>query len=184
MVWAASAGLSHLGKSPMTPPLPSSCCSFWVTSLPWSFLLLFPGKRPSSDVKFPHRQTIIKAFISIFLFNMSLCVRWTKYTCLGWYWNPLETYSVCLSVCLCTLQSVHMCTICVQVPAEARKGYQIPKTGVTSSCELPHVCAENQTWILHKSGKCSQLLSHPLISLKHFRCQDIVCVQSINNEER
>lgn len=51
VVWA---GILHLGKSPMTPPLPSSCCSFWVSSLPWSFLLLFPGKRPSPDVKFPH----------------------------------------------------------------------------------------------------------------------------------
>lgn len=43
LVWAVSAGLSHLGNSPMTPPLPSSCCPFWVNSLPWSFLPLSPG---------------------------------------------------------------------------------------------------------------------------------------------
>lgn len=38
-------------------------------------------------------------------------------------------------VCVCVYPHVCMCTICVQMPAEGRRGRPMPGTGVIGSCE-------------------------------------------------
>lgn len=60
-----------------------------------------------------------------------------------YYFNSLY---VRVSVCV----SVHVSA----VPSEARRGHQIPETGVTGDCEPPDTGARNQTQALCKSSKC------------------------------
>ena len=80
--------------------------------------------------------------------------------------QPRESLSFCilkdlflfLSVCVCVCVCVYTC-VCtwVQVPMEPR-GINLPAAGVTDSCELPDVGAENQTQVICKSH--THTLSH------------------------
>lgn len=46
------------------------------------------------------------------------------------------------------------------MPTEAREGTDSPRTGVVmSGCKLPDLCAKNQTQVLWKGRKHSNLLS-------------------------
>lgn len=68
-------------------------------------------------------------------------------------------YRFCLKICFCFLYE-HLCT-CMYAHHMHAKYLQrseetdgSPETGVTGGVSH-HVHAENQTWVLHKSSKCS-----------------------------
>lgn len=61
---------------------------------------------------------------------------------------------MCVYVCTCVLCLLRC------LPAESKRGYQIPGAGVTGGCGSPDMGDGNQTQVTWKSSKRSQVLSH------------------------
>lgn len=63
-------------------------------------------------------------------------------------------------MCLCV-------SICMWVGFPGpEEGFRTPGAGITSSCDLPHICAGNQTQVLCKSRSGSYLLTEPVAAMK------------------
>lgn len=52
------------------------------------------------------------------------------------------------------LSAYNLCTTCVCLMPEARRGHWVPETGPAGACE-PSEGAGNRTWVLFKSSKYS-----------------------------
>ena len=62
---------------------------------------------------------------------------------------------MCLRVCVCVF-TVHTY---IQYPLGPEEGGKVWVTGPTESCELPDEATDNQTLVLCKKNRCSEMLS-------------------------
>lgn len=80
----------------------------------------------------------------------------------------------CVYFCICVCMLAHIHTTCLPYSQKLEKHISIP-TRATGRCQLPHVGPENQTHVLCKNGKSSELLRHlsdtTLRSKNHFNVQ-------------
>lgn len=73
-----------------------------------------------------------------------------------WYFYLKDIYLIYLLNFVCTYVCAHAC----RCPHSLEEGIRSPGVGEISSCESPVVGAGNQTWVVHKSSKWSELLGH------------------------